>query len=104
MTDIALLARIDRLNPDLNAIVQRRDDEALAEARSLDARIARGEDPGPLAGVPVTVKVTDGRVLPDFAREDRRPLDFLYPGSSAFTNSTAATGPAAPTDSRAAAR
>lgn len=33
------------------------DDQALAEARALDARIARGEDPGPLAGVPVTVKV-----------------------------------------------
>ena len=53
----ATLARIDRLNPTLNAIVQRRDDEALAEARALDARIAKGEDPGPLAGVPVTVKV-----------------------------------------------
>ena len=53
----ATLARIDRLNPGLNAIVQRRDDEALAEARAIDARLARGEDPGPLAGVPVTVKV-----------------------------------------------
>ena len=53
----ASLARIDRLNPGLNAIVQRRDEDALAEARALDARIARGEDPGPLAGVPVTVKV-----------------------------------------------
>ena len=53
----ATLARIDRLNPGLNAIVQRRDEDAMAEARALDARIARGEDPGPLAGVPVTVKV-----------------------------------------------
>lgn len=53
----ATLTRIDRLNPALNAIVQRMDDQALAEARALDARIARGEDPGPLAGVPVTVKV-----------------------------------------------
>ncbi|WP_333816615.1 amidase [Tabrizicola sp.] len=53
----ATLARIDRLNPSLNAIVQRMDDQALAEARTLDARIAGGEDPGPLAGVPVTVKV-----------------------------------------------
>jgi amidase len=53
----ATLARIDRLNPDLNAIVQRRDEDAVTEARALDARIARGEDPGPLAGVPVTVKV-----------------------------------------------
>ncbi|WP_137111345.1 amidase [Rhodobacter sp. SY28-1] len=53
----ATLARIDRLNPGLNAIVQRRDDAALEEARAIDAQIARGEDPGPLAGVPVTVKV-----------------------------------------------
>lgn len=53
----ATLARIDRLNPGLNAIVQRRDDAALAEAVAIDARLARGEDPGPLAGVPVTVKV-----------------------------------------------
>ena len=53
----ATLARIDRLNPGLNAIVQRMDDQALATARSIDAAIARGEDPGPLAGVPVTVKV-----------------------------------------------
>ena len=53
----ATLTRIDRLNPGLNAIVQRRDDAALTEARAIDARIAHGEDPGPLAGVPVTVKV-----------------------------------------------
>jgi amidase len=52
----ATLARIDRLNPGLNAIVQRRDHDALSEARALDAKIAKGEDPGPLAGVPVTVK------------------------------------------------
>jgi len=53
----ATLARIDRLNPTLNAIVQRMDDQALATARGIDAAFARGEDPGPLAGVPVTVKV-----------------------------------------------
>jgi amidase len=53
----ATLARIDRLNPGLNAIVQRMDDQALATARAIDSRIANGENPGPLAGVPVTVKV-----------------------------------------------
>lgn len=53
----ATLARIDRLNPGLNAIVQRTDEQALIEARAIDARIGKGEDPGPLAGVPVTVKV-----------------------------------------------
>ncbi len=53
----ATLARIDRLNPSLNAIVQRMDDQALAAAHAVDAALSRGEDPGPLAGVPVTVKV-----------------------------------------------
>ncbi|WP_103258338.1 amidase [Tabrizicola aquatica] len=53
----ATLARIDRVNPGLNAIVQRMDDQALAQARDIDAQLATGKDPGPLAGVPVTVKV-----------------------------------------------
>lgn len=53
----ATLVRIDRLNPGLNAIVQRMDDQALRDAATVDAALQRGEDPGPLAGVPVTVKV-----------------------------------------------
>lgn len=50
------LARIERLNPTLNAFTAMRIDAARAEARALEARIARGEDPGPLAGVPFGVK------------------------------------------------
>jgi aspartyl-tRNA(Asn)/glutamyl-tRNA(Gln) amidotransferase subunit A len=50
------LERIARLNPTLNAFVALRADAALAEARALEARIGRGEDPGPLAGVPFGVK------------------------------------------------
>lgn len=53
----ATLARIDARNPALNAIVQHMPDEALAAADSIDAQIKRGEPPGPLAGVPVTIKV-----------------------------------------------
>jgi len=52
----AALERIARLNPVLNAFVAQRPEAALAEARALEARIARGEDPGPLAGVPFGVK------------------------------------------------
>jgi Asp-tRNA(Asn)/Glu-tRNA(Gln) amidotransferase A subunit family amidase len=52
----ATLAGIERLNPALNAFVALRADAALAEARALRDRIARGEDPGPLAGVPFGVK------------------------------------------------
>jgi len=53
----AHLARINVIEPDLNAIVIRRDDAARAEAAAVDSAIARGDDPGPLAGVPATVKL-----------------------------------------------
>jgi aspartyl-tRNA(Asn)/glutamyl-tRNA(Gln) amidotransferase subunit A len=52
----ATLARIGRVNPALNAFVALRADEARAEARAMADRIARGEDPGPLAGIPFGVK------------------------------------------------
>lgn len=51
------LDRLDAVNPALNAVVDHRPDEVLARAREVDAQLARGEDPGVLAGVPVTVKV-----------------------------------------------
>jgi amidase len=51
------LARIDAVNPTINAVVDRCDAEALAAADAIDAQIAKGWDPGPLGGVPVTVKV-----------------------------------------------
>ncbi len=51
------LARLDAVNPAINAVVEHRPDEVLARADALDAAIARGENPGVLAGVPVTVKV-----------------------------------------------
>lgn len=53
----AHLARIARLNPALNAIVARLDDErCLALADAADARQARGEPLGPLHGLPVAFK------------------------------------------------
>jgi amidase len=51
------LARLDAVNGAINAVVVHRPDAVLAEARALDRRIVAGEDPGPLAGVPVTIKV-----------------------------------------------
>ena len=53
----AALARLDAVNPRLNAVVDWRPDEVLQRASAIDAALARGEDPGPLAGVPVTVKI-----------------------------------------------
>lgn len=49
------LARVDRHNGVLNAIVTLAP-RALEEARTIDERIARGEDVGLLAGVPVGIK------------------------------------------------
>jgi amidase len=53
----AALARLDAVNPSINAVVDHRPAEVLAQAEAIDAAIARKEDVGPLAGVPVTVKV-----------------------------------------------
>lgn len=51
------MARIAQWQPQLNAFSVLRDGEAvLAEARCIDERLARGEDPGPLAGMPLAVK------------------------------------------------
>jgi len=53
---LSALARLDAVNPQLNAVVDHRPDDVLAQAALIDGRIARGEDAGPLAGVPVTIK------------------------------------------------
>jgi Asp-tRNA(Asn)/Glu-tRNA(Gln) amidotransferase A subunit family amidase len=50
------LERIERLDTGIGAVVALRAEGALAEAATLDARVAAGEDVGPLAGVPFLVK------------------------------------------------
>ena len=50
------LERVDRVDGELNAIAVRHDDEAMADARAADRAMAAGEPPGPLHGVPVTIK------------------------------------------------
>jgi amidase len=51
-----VLARIDAANPDLNAVVEVRQEQALREAAAADEAVARGEPVGPLHGVPMTIK------------------------------------------------
>jgi len=52
----AHLARIDEVNPHLNAIVRRWDDDSLAAADAADKAVAAGATLGTFHGVPVTVK------------------------------------------------
>ena len=52
----AHLKRIGEANPKLNAVVHLTADAARARAREADEARARGEEWGPLHGVPVTVK------------------------------------------------
>ena len=52
----AHLARIEEVNPVLNAVVQMATDRARSEAKKADESLARGESLGPLHGVPFTLK------------------------------------------------
>lgn len=77
------LERIERLDPSLNAVILICADEALARAREVDARVADGEDLGPLAGLPLLVK----------DMEDVAGLPSTY-GSVVFGDAPPATGDA----------
>ena len=52
----AHLDQIDRFNPRLNAFVELRADEALAEARAQDQSASAGGSRGPLGGLPISIK------------------------------------------------
>ncbi len=55
LTDL-FLTRIDAHNPALKAFVEVWHKRARNRARSIDAALARGENPGPLSGVPIAIK------------------------------------------------
>src|SRR5215207_6299567 len=52
----AHLARIERVNGQVNAIVTLTAERAMDQARAADDALARGEEPGPLSGLPVAHK------------------------------------------------
>src|SRR5215472_8602443 len=80
----AALQRLDAVNPRLNALVAHRPELVRQRADSVDRMVARGEDPGPLAGVPVTTKInvdqagfaTDNgtRLLKDLVAQSNSPV------------------------------
>ncbi|MHB0912164.1 MAG: Asp-tRNA(Asn)/Glu-tRNA(Gln) amidotransferase subunit GatA [Armatimonadota bacterium] len=52
----AVLTRISAVDEQVRAYVTVTADEAMESAREIDARLSRGEEVGPLAGIPVAVK------------------------------------------------
>ncbi|HEY9642625.1 MAG TPA: amidase family protein, partial [Coleofasciculaceae cyanobacterium] len=74
----AALERIASRDQALNSFTAVLNEQAIADAQRLDAAIARGEDPGMLAGVPFAVKnLFDVQGLPTLAgskiNQDRSP-------------------------------
>lgn len=49
-------ARIERLNPKLNALIELRQEAALAEARAAEKAVARNAKLRPLHGIPISIK------------------------------------------------
>ena len=90
----AVGAAVDRMrdvNGHLNAVVDDLGDTALAEAEARDKALAAGEAPGPLCGVPLTIKENidqTGRATPNGVTGYR---NVIAPGDAPFvTNMTAA--------------
>jgi aspartyl-tRNA(Asn)/glutamyl-tRNA(Gln) amidotransferase subunit A len=95
----SVLARIDKVNPAVNAIVTLDRDGTLAQARASTERFRAGASLGPLDGIPVTVKdsifVRDLRAtwgsrlyadhVPDF---DEPPVDKLRAGGAVILGKT----------------
>src|SRR5437588_11482824 len=52
----AIVARVEAVNPQVNAVVTLIAERAREEARAVDARAAAGETVEPLCGVPVSIK------------------------------------------------
>ena len=52
----AYLARIETLNPRLNAYITVLSEQALAQARALEAELVAGRNRGPLHGIPIALK------------------------------------------------
>ncbi len=52
----AYLRRIEQVNPRLNALVTERAEQALDDARTADSALNQGRVPGPLHGVPISIK------------------------------------------------
>src|SRR5262245_33427556 len=88
----AALQRLDAVNPRINAIVDCRPDLVRAQADRVDSVLARGKDPGLLAGVPVTVKINIDQE--GFATSDGSRLqeNLIAKGNSPVVDNLVRTG------------
>lgn len=89
----AFLDRIDQVNGAVNAIVSLRDRGGiLAEARAADERLASGEKPGPLFGLPVAIK--DLALTKGLRTTSGSPVfaDFVPPEDDCFVKRMRAAG------------
>jgi amidase len=82
------LARVDRIDPVLNAFAFRDDDRALADARAAADRLANepADELGPLFGVPIPIKDLDDvagwpTTLGSFASDDDPRPDDCFPAA-----------------------
>ncbi len=91
----AYLERIERLNPRVNAIVTLVPERAMSDARAADEALGRGEDVGPLHGLPVAhkdlfptrgIRTTYGsQVFKDFVPEEDALIVQRMRGAGAIT-------------------
>ncbi len=86
------LARLDAVNPRVNAVVAHRPELVRQQADAIDARIARGEDPGPLAGVPVTTKINVDHAGFATSNGTRLQRDLVAEASSPVVDNLARAG------------
>jgi aspartyl-tRNA(Asn)/glutamyl-tRNA(Gln) amidotransferase subunit A len=95
----AILARIDKLNPAVNAIITQDRDGAIAQASASTERFRDGKPLGPLDGIPITVKdnilvrglraTWGSRLYADFAPDaDEPPIDKLRAGGAIILGKT----------------
>jgi amidase len=79
----AFLRQIERVNPQINAIVAKLDDEkCLALANEADRRLAEGDTVGPLHGLPFAFKDLDSAVGFPMTRGSTIFKDFMPSGDS----------------------
>lgn len=86
------LARLDAVNPELNAVTNDVREYAIADAAALDEELAAGTRRGPLHGVPVTIKENidvAGQVTPNGLESQR---DLVAPSDSPLVSHLRAAG------------